>query len=775
MYTFSMQKSRWWDWPAIIILFILVGTVSSRLVATDWTPFLHLVRTIAFIGCFIGMALGYSQFPRRIARWFIFMYMLVMLPLQWIRVIDQQAPLDEQFVSVGGRLFASLNNFFTQRSVEDPIFFVAIMSIVFWGISSWAGFSLIRDRNYLGAVLPSTIGLIVIQNYDNAVSGRLWFMAFFVFIALILLGRLNYLQHMESWQARRVFLSPDNRVDLTNSMALAAVLIIVVSWSIPASVSSMNSAVKRWNQMTRPWREFTKELDNAFDAIKSTSIGRGRVDFFRSELLLGTGFSLSDEVMFNVEAPEIPDEDNPPRFYWQGRVYDYYQSGKWLTTKTTQTKFLPSSDTLVASTTSGQPRFRFTFFAGDNPLSLLYAPTQPVWVSRSSSILLTDPEAGANVSAWFASPRLEAGESYQVEAAISNPGVNELKAAGANYPSWITDKYLQLPENFSPRVHELAVQVTEGAETPYDQTMLVTQYLRQQIEYSNTVEKAPENTDLLEWMLFEYKKGYCVYYATAETLMLRSLGIPARMVVGFSQGEYSPESNRYVVRRLNAHAWPQVYFPGIGWVEFEPTGNQPELDRPVEEQNNIDPLAFNPSGLEDDQLLPEPPNPQDQVINPDARTRISPGLYLIPLFIIFAVLTVYFGRRYSIIERIPPLLQSTYERNGLQTPLWIINWGRWIKISLIEKSFESVNFGLRLLDKPMPLYATPIERAQRLTVILPKAENEINTLLDEHQTSLYTSRQADVIRARRAAFKIRWQVLLERIRFIVEGKSTGNP
>jgi len=120
-------------------------------------------------------------------------------------------------------------------------------------------------------------------------------------------------------------------------------------------------------------------------------------------------------------------------------------------------------------------------------------------------------------------------------------------------------------------------------------------------------------------------------------------------------------------------------------------------------------------------------------------------------------------------------LQSAYERNGLQTPIWIINWERWIKISPIEKSFESVNLGLRLLDKPMPLHATPIERAQRLTIILPKAENEINTLLDEHQTSLYTSRQADVIRARRAAFKIRWQVLLERIRYLIEGKPTENP
>ena len=105
------------------------------------------------------------------------------------------------------------------------------------------------------------------------------------------------------------------------------------------------------------------------------------------------------------------------------------------------------------------------------------------------------------------------------------------------------------------------------------------QYLRENIEYSDTVPNPPRNKDRLEWILFEHKKGYCVYYASSEVLMLRSLGIPARMAVGFAQGD--AEDGTYTVRRLNAHAWPEVYFPGIGWVEFEPTASQPSLDRPL--------------------------------------------------------------------------------------------------------------------------------------------------------------------------------------------------
>jgi len=774
MYTFAMQKSldstRWWDWPAFFLLLILLQTVTTRLVITDWTSFLYLVRTIANLGCLIGMAMGYSRFQRRTTRWLTFAYMLMILPLQWIRVIDQQASLDEQLSSISGRLFFSLGNFFTRSPIEDPLFFVVVMSLAFWVISSWAGFALVRDQNYLGTVLPSAVGLLIIQNYDNAVPERLWAIALFALVALLLLGRLNYLQNMKSWRARRVFLSPDSRIDLTSSMAVAAGVIIIISWNIPASVSSLNSAVENWNRITRPWREFTQKINNAFDALKST--GGGGSEFFSSELALGTGFSLSDTVMFRVQIPDIPDENHPPRFYWQGRVYDNYQNGKWYTTETTRKEFLPSSDTLVVSTTSGQPHFRFAFFIENSQTSLLYAPLQPTWVSRKSSVLLTNTDADNDVSAWFASPVLRAGESYQVEAAISNPETNELRIAGTDYPTWVTDKYLQIPENFPARVHDLALQVTDGAQTPYEQATAITQYLRREIEYSDTVQKAPNNTDPLEWILFDYKKGYCVYYASTEVLMLRSLGIPARMAVGFAQGEYSPETNRYIVRKRDAHAWPEVYFPGIGWVEFEPTESQPALNRPEPEdtgRSNTPPIP-NLTDLENNHpLLNKQPDIQNATPKSTADALTKASLYLLPLLIIFTALIIYFSRRYALPTRIPVVLRTTIERSGAPIPNWIIQWERWVNLSPIEKSFESINFGLRLLEHPMPVHATPIERANALTKLLPKTENQIRSLLDEHQTSLYTSRSADVTQARRAAFNLRIQVLTEKVRYIVEG------
>jgi transglutaminase-like putative cysteine protease len=770
-----VQQPRWWDWAAVGLLFILLQTVASRLVATTWTPFLYLIQTFTYIGYIVGTALGYSNFHRRTVRWLTFIYMLIMLPLQWTLVIDQHASLEEQFASVAGRLFFSTSDFFARRPVEDPLFFIALMSITFWIISSWAGFTLVRNQNYLGAILPSAIGLIIIQNYDNGIPGRLWFLAFFAFIALLLLGRLQFLQNKNSWRARRIFLSPDNSVDLTSSMAIAASLIIIVAWTVPASLSSMKSAVKTWNQITRPWREFTNNMENAVSALESPS-GGTRGQYFGSELALGRGFPLSDLVMFKVETPDLPFEEKPPRYYWRGRTYDRFVNGQWYTSGTVREEYSPAVTNPFNVYVQDKIAAHFVFNTGKTTFSLLYAPAEPIWVSRPGITFAIPALDGKDIIAWHAYPALRGGESYQVDAILSNPNRQQLQEAGTDYPDWVTQKYLQLPKAFSPRIKELAAEITAGTQTPFEKSIAITRYLRENIKYAPTIPEVPRNKDPLEWVLFEYKQAYCVYYASAEVLMLRSVGVPARMAVGFAQGQHERNSNKFVVRRFDAHAWPEVYFPGIGWVEFEPTAGQAPLDRPLPPQdpanaNNIDPLNdlrtesnLDFAGREQiDQGLTGPLQPTAPVF---------PIVYLIPLIAVVAALTVFLSQRYSLATRVPIFLRATIERTGIEVPIWVTRWEKWVKLSSIERSFESVNFALRHLDQAVPAHTTPIERAEKLTRVLPEQAEQIKILLDEHQTSLYTSRVADVTQARRAAFTLRMQVIIERIRYLFFGKPT---
>jgi hypothetical protein len=145
-------------------------------------------------------------------------------------------------------------------------------------------------------------------------------------------------------------------------------------------------------------------------------------------------------------------------------------------------------------------------------------------------------------------------------------------------------------------------------------------------------------------------------------------------------------------------------------------------------------------------------------------------LYLLPLLAIGAALTIYLSQRYALHVQLPVFLHGVIERTGIEVPGWVLRWEKWVNLSPIEKAFESINFGLRQLDQPVPVHITPIERAAKLTSILPNTASEIKILLDEHQTSLYTSRIADITQARQAAFRIRKQVIIERIRSLFFGK-----
>ena len=170
------------------------------------------------------------------------------------------------------------------------------------------------------------------------------------------------------------------------------------------------------------------------------------------------------------------------------------------------------------------------------------------------------------------------------------------------------------------RTLELAVTITEGLEMPYDKAIAVTSWLRQNIQYSRITDSPPEDVEPIDWFLFDYQIGYCNFYASAEVIMLRSLGIPARLAAGYARGEYTPSDGLYQVEGEDSHSWPEVYFPGYGWIEFEPTVSQAIITRPEDRPENPGANDFTdtPSGLDGE--LPDETSLEE--LNPD---EFGPG------------------------------------------------------------------------------------------------------------------------------------------------------
>ena len=158
---------------------------------------------------------------------------------------------------------------------------------------------------------------------------------------------------------------------------------------------------------------------------------------------------------------------------------------------------------------------------------------------------------------------------YEAESDIATPSAPELREAGKNYPPDLSESYLRLPA-LDPRIPGLAAQVASSAPNNFDKATLLENYLRTHFGY--TLQLPPSTvSDPLANFLFERKRGHCEYFASAMAVMLRTLGIPSRVVNGFRTDEFNDLTGNYVVRAKDAHSWVEAYFPEYGWQTFDPT------------------------------------------------------------------------------------------------------------------------------------------------------------------------------------------------------------
>jgi transglutaminase-like putative cysteine protease len=159
---------------------------------------------------------------------------------------------------------------------------------------------------------------------------------------------------------------------------------------------------------------------------------------------------------------------------------------------------------------------------------------------------------------------------YEAISDIATPSPAELQTAGRDYPALIRSTYLPPLPALDPRIRQLALQVTSSAGNDYDKAARIEQYLKTRYGYTLTLPRTAE-TDPVANFLFVRKQGHCEYFASSMAVMLRTLGIPARVVNGFRSDEFNDLTRSYVVRAKDAHAWVETYFPGYAWQTFDPT------------------------------------------------------------------------------------------------------------------------------------------------------------------------------------------------------------
>jgi transglutaminase-like putative cysteine protease len=317
--------------------------------------------------------------------------------------------------------------------------------------------------------------------------------------------------------------------------------------------------------------------------------------------------------------------------------------------------------------------------------SVLYAAGEPVSADRPYRAVQRGP--GELIALRAAG----AAAHYTVLGEVADQDPDLLRAAGTAYPPHIVELYLDLPADLPRRVAEWTAEVTASAATPYDRALAIESALRQ-ISYSLAIPPPPPEQEVVSWFLFELRQGYCDYFATAMAVMARLSGIPSRLAVGYGTGAYEPRIGAYVVTELQAHSWPELYFPGHGWVPFEPT-----------------PARVLPLRLA--QALPVPFLPEDESLTV---LGVEAGLAELRQLAIVEVgataRTVWVGRMIGMV-------------NGLLI-CWFVSWlGRWWSgVHAARAGGEAAwryarlaHWGARL-GRPLRMADTPREYAQAVAV-----------------------------------------------------------
>jgi protein-glutamine gamma-glutamyltransferase len=158
---------------------------------------------------------------------------------------------------------------------------------------------------------------------------------------------------------------------------------------------------------------------------------------------------------------------------------------------------------------------------------------------------------------------------YEADADLAVPIPADLRNSTAEVPPEIKLEYLQLPQ-LDQRIPQLARVVTAGANNDYDKAAAIERYLISQFGYTLQLPRVPSKDPLADF-LFVRRQGHCEYFASSMAVMLRTLQIPARVVNGFRTSEFNDLTSNYVIRVSSAHSWVEAYFPGSGWVTFDPT------------------------------------------------------------------------------------------------------------------------------------------------------------------------------------------------------------
>ena len=753
----TTSKRTLWDWQAALLLVALLMTVSVRLEMTRWAKQLGYVESIALAGAIIGLMLAVSKFATRSRAWLFAGYTIFYVPLALGNMIEEETGGLARLLSLWGRLQGSLQQFAANKPVDDPILFVCAMALLFWFTTAICCYWLVTRQDAFRVLILPTIIILAVQFFDGQSGNRIWNLAVYFFLCMALIGRINLMQAHEKWAAEGVIAGTQPEADLNRYMLVFSVLIIFLVWMIPYPQEFRIL----YQQGVRKAAESTNFIEQRFQdlfAALNPSVVFGDAEPFPAAFTLGTNAPSGDKAVMKVS---LLNGVSP--VYWTAKVYDRFTTSlRWMEQLGTGQDFYPDA-TLANPPELLADELKVMVNWQGGPTTTLVMPRYATWVSRSAKKVNDRLLEEGFPLAWQSKTRLLAGDTYSAKFAPQAITQKQLREATGDYPDWMTVQLESQRASIPEGITALAGQITQGQTTNFDKALAITTYLRQNYDYSEQLPEVSEDTNQVEWFLFDGKKGFCNQFATAEVMLLRSSGIPARLVLGFTGGEADGKGG-LEIRQKNAHAWPEVYFEGIGWVIFEPT---PPIDAVIYPTGESQPAISPPIGpfgeFADREQNAGMDGDESQVgaSAEPARVKIpwvnlGWGAFVLCLVSVIAI----FRQRITLtLAAMPVATIERLERSGVAVPRWVYTLLGWLAASRQARAFSVVNLSLWMLRDSPIVSDTPRQRGNALARRLPEVDGVIRTVVECHELALFSNSPT-----RAAPFLAPARILLEAIR-----------
>ena len=580
----TLRGGRFWSFVLVLLLTLTVASSTSTF---HWVDGIEVVVPIALLGAALLGALALTPMAEWIA---LAIGVLGAVPIAllgaWpqIHVKHPNAVLGPQVLDVwsAGMKDGSL--------ITDTSFYLVLICLLMWVTGAWLSWCVLRWRKPMLGLIPAAAAFST--NALNYVAGAMPDQNGFAFemIVLIILLLLwnNYSGSLLAAARSHVRLSGDAKWDFWESGLVAMLAVVVLSIFMP-QLSKQDRTVDVESGLFASWAQLQAEINHP-GFIGNGLGGSGYTTGFADDVKLAGSIARNNDIVFVYQ----PTGNYGGPRYFRGLDVTMQSGGEWRYAGGGGEQFFIRNGQPITygEKYDGLGVAAFTIRMIHPPsgfTQVLFYPGLLAKVDRSA--LARQAPVFAPTGGMMSIDRLDLPArvtgSYTVYSEYSGATAAQLQAAGTDYPDWVrqfavTPDYGYRSSQVLSQVDRLAQSIVNeaNATNPYDEATAIETYLREHYKYSLTV-PTDNRYDSLENFLFHSKVGYCEYFATAMGDMLRSLGIPTRLVNGFGPGSFDSQIHSYVVKASDAHTWVEAYFPGYGWIPFEPTAdsNYPVVQR----------------------------------------------------------------------------------------------------------------------------------------------------------------------------------------------------